>query len=302
LDNAIKTANENVVHTQLLALQQLGKLADYFKLASAIPIEEFEAVAKAKYGAAAEKLSDYIRIRNKQPEVKRASVRLPPSSVVWSSPPYNLLDGTMEAMQTLKKASQDKPVIVLESRVKAAKLIGPVVSVRKTSVSVLPKKPRSEEEKHADAISNMLTFQAGRAGYENLFKDPDLDKEKSQVSDELLELADPAHEDQLREVRTQRMLHDLLKNDPVLSGYPRKKVMDAYNDLADFSPRIADKPVMVRSVLRKWLPQGSLDTFETTDLAKAEKTLSDTGKSPASPALKVSHAKSDARSGVLVPR
>jgi hypothetical protein len=97
------------------------------------------------------------------------------------------------------------------------------------------------------------------------------------------------------------MLHDMLKNDQVLAGYPPKQVIDAYNELADFSPRIADKPVMVRSVLRKWLPQGQLDTFETKDLAEADQTLS-ASQNTSSPVLKVSHAKSHAGSRVLVSR
>src|SRR4029079_1546085 len=120
LDRTIKTASENVTHTQMQALHHLGKLADYFKQPSAMPIEEFEAVANGKYGEAAIKFSDYIRLRNKQPSVKRSSVKLPPSSVVWSEAPYNLLDNAVEALLSYKQANHDRPIAILYRRAKAA--------------------------------------------------------------------------------------------------------------------------------------------------------------------------------------
>ncbi len=94
-----------------------------------------------------------------------------------------------------------------------------------------------------------------------------------QVSESLLALAAPGHEDELRRIRAKAMLHDLLTNDEIISGYSDQDVVGAYNELSQLSPRVAEHLPLVRSILRRWLPQGQLDTFEGGNVLDIEKGL-----------------------------
>jgi len=70
------------------------------------------------------------------------------------------------------------------------------------------------------------------------------------------------------------MLHDLLANDEVVSGYDPFEVTNAYNNLSQIAPRTAQHPLAVQAMLRKQLSQGSLDPFEVEQAIKMEGQLS----------------------------
>ena len=102
-------------------------------------------------------------------------------------------------------------------------------------------------------------------------------KEDSRLKKMQLQLSDPNHETNLRKIRTAVMMHDLMQNDNVLRGYKPTDIADAFNDISQMSPRLASQPMLSRSLLRKWLPQGGIDTFEAKDVAETEKLLASTG-------------------------
>lgn len=104
-------------------------------------------------------------------------------------------------------------------------------------------------------------------------------KEDSRLKKMQLQLSDPGHETNLRKIRTQAMLHDMMQNDNVLRGYKPTEIAGAFNDISQMSPRLAGQPMLTRSLLRKWLPQGGIDTFEAKDVAETEKLLASTGGS-----------------------
>lgn len=107
-------------------------------------------------------------------------------------------------------------------------------------------------------------------------------KEDSRLKKMQLQLSDPSHETNLRKIRTAVMLNDLIRNDNVLRGYKPTEIASAFNDVSQMSPRLASQPMLTRSILRKWLPQGGVDTFEAKDIAETEKLLATTG-GPTSP-------------------
>lgn len=82
----------------------------------------------------------------------------------------------------------------------------------------------------------------------------------------LQKLTDPQHEAELRNIRTQAQVQDMMNNDPVLSGYPADEFMGAFNEISELAPRVVDQRMIMTSLLRKRLQQGSLDPFEIDQL------------------------------------
>lgn len=99
----------------------------------------------------------------------------------------------------------------------------------------------------------------------------------------LKELTDPAHEAELRNIRSQAMLQDMMVNDPVIAGYDPNEALTAYNDIVSAAPRAADQRVIMQSMLRKRLEQGALDSFDVDQMLGMEekqKKINTPGRQP----------------------
>jgi len=83
-------------------------------------------------------------------------------------------------------------------------------------------------------------------------------------------LTDPDHEADLRNIRSQAMLQDLMLNDDVIGGYDPQQTINAYNDIVSMSPRAGSQRLLMQSLLRKNLEQGAMDTFEADQLLGIE--------------------------------
>ena len=84
-------------------------------------------------------------------------------------------------------------------------------------------------------------------------------------------LTDPEHETALRNIRAQSMLHDLVLNDPVISGHDPSEVAQAFNELADVAPQFVDSPAAMQALLRKRLEAGQMADFDVKQLLDMEK-------------------------------
>lgn len=91
-------------------------------------------------------------------------------------------------------------------------------------------------------------------------------------------LTDPEHESALRNIRAQSMLHDLVLNDPVISGHDPNEVAQAFNELADVAPQFVDSPAAMQALLRKRLEAGQMADFDVKQLVDMEKARAETGK------------------------
>jgi hypothetical protein len=141
---------------------------------------------------------------------------------------------------TLKGASDDKPSGFFGGLTAAPKAIGQTLS------GVMPfAKPKEPGDFKADAFKS---------------------------------LTDPAHENELRSIRSQGALHDLIVNDPVISGHDPHEVAMAFNELADLSPNFVDSPAMMQALLRKRLEAGQMADFDIKQLADIEKARADADK------------------------
>lgn len=88
------------------------------------------------------------------------------------------------------------------------------------------------------------------------------------------EVLDPTHESKLQGMKMQAVLNDFLSNDPVLSTYEPHHVTNAYNQLAELAPHVAQQPAVVRGMLRRMLQQeGVVEPFEAQQVTGIERHL-----------------------------
>lgn len=92
------------------------------------------------------------------------------------------------------------------------------------------------------------------------------------------ELQDPAHEMAMHKIRTNGVLHDLMLNDPAISGHDPAEIAEAFNSITDLAPQFADSPGLMGSVLRKRLESGGLADFDVKQLLEMDKLRADRDK------------------------
>ena len=91
-------------------------------------------------------------------------------------------------------------------------------------------------------------------------------------------LGDPEHENELRKIKAQVMLADMMSDtDNPISGYDPEEVLEAYNNLSQLAPRLADQPAAVQPLLAKRLA-GNTEPFEIKEISDIEKSIAQTDK------------------------
>jgi hypothetical protein len=106
-------------------------------------------------------------------------------------------------------------------------------------------------------------------------------KPKSElIEDEILKLDDPGHLNELRKIRVNAMLQGMMTDpdDPV-SGHDPDQVLNAYNEIAQLAPHLAEQPAALRPALARRL-QGGVQPFETKELADTEKSIVQSRRPP----------------------
>lgn len=136
-----------------------------------------------------------------------------------------------------------------------------------------------------DTVGNPLTGPAQFVG--NLLGAKDLtalspikDKDpKSLLREQYQKLTDPSHENALKTIRAKSVVHDMVLNDPVISGYDPQDVAMAFNEIAELAPSLIDAPGMIRPLLRKRLESGQLADFDVKQILEMDKLRADRDKS-----------------------
>jgi hypothetical protein len=95
------------------------------------------------------------------------------------------------------------------------------------------------------------------------------------IKDQYNKLTDPEHETALRGVRAQGALHDLMLNDPVISGHDPYDVAMAYNEISDAAPSLGDSPALLQAMMRKRLQAGEMGDFDVKQLLEMDKLRAD---------------------------
>jgi hypothetical protein len=127
-----------------------------------------------------------------------------------------------------------------------------------------------EQMEHVEKVASITSmFFGSQLG--KLTDQPSEPKGSSKEDAFVLKLGTPQHEANLRAIRTRAALQQLMVDDPVISSTPEHEVIGAYNEIANYAPRAAETPAVLRSVLRQYL-QNNASAMDLAAIRKLERT------------------------------
>ena len=300
VDRRYKKAAEEVRHEAAAAYDQLlscmGQLADYFKKAAADRLDFgfVEKVAEVYYGDAGLSLMDWVFKRNHMDKLKTARA----ADTVWGRglaeaqfdrKPWNLIANCIKLAKDVRQAREGEAAVKDAMTKHANDVMRPFVSAPTAPQSTTGISWSLLPEVGADkAAENVFEIATSVPAAQEL-----LDKAvgKKPTREDLInkqweELDDPAHAAKLQQINTQTMLTELM-NDEVIGSHPPEHVLQAYNDISRLTPRAAQQPGVMKSMLQRHL-QGQVQPFEHGEALNIEKGLKETAEPPKEdPALKL---------------
>ena len=214
---------------------------EYFAGFNAIPFDVVEANAVATYGDAIKPVLDMVAagISN---NVKRASAKVSVAFDV-SAKPYVLIKKAMDeaAVYAANKHKADSIQADIDAITKAAGFI---------EDKVLPKMPMYKE------LGGLLNPNASDND-EDEFTNSDFSKATD-------------YDKRIRAINMKSSLNSWIASDPVISKHKPGDVITVFNSLSSLSPRLNDRPELMRAVLRRQLELGHIDPFEAGQLIDTE--------------------------------
>lgn len=246
-------------HTTKLA-SQMSQLSDYFRTPGALPVPVVRELAQTLHGRPAEQIMDHVGTHYRLPKI---ASQMTVADADATQAPFPLIVEILDTIQQVNRAKQAYAHAEDMQRTQLQAMTREYVPENATYTGSLLDPSPSEKAasllgKPMQALGQYALASHAMAPLAEKLKQKNDERLDSTLSD----LSDPAHEMRLREINTQAMLHDLMTNDPVISGYDPNEVMTAFNDLVQLSPAISDQRMLTQALLRKQLQQGQLDTFE----------------------------------------
>lgn len=274
-------ANQAEQAAAYAAQDSLAKLAEYFRGATALPLTSVRMNAAMVYGARADAVFDAIAEDN--PQLTKQAGRM--HAVDWSRAPYSLLQDCFRKAADYLVARQTNDSMKQSLKEAREVLYGPFANplVQTTSGSIWD----SASSEVKSAAANPALWAGVGGGMFGAMKDlasTAMPNKETIVKGHMARLQDPSHEQELRKIRTQSLLSDLMLHDPVISGYGQDEVLDAYTRLSEVAPAAVQHKLLAQALMRKYLEQGNqLEPFDMDQLIGIENKLKPAA--PAAPAL-----------------
>lgn len=270
-----KTAAELKFNSAINALISYFQKSAYDRL----PFAQVEYAVGVEYGNAGKALMNTLAEvfpKEKRASAYRVTDNIFSQSIDINSAPYTLVEQAIKSASVLNNAISS----LAEAQEKTAK--------HRDSLDALylSINPEIKQEVFTD---NLLDKQASLLDATALLTMDSLRKsnvklpsQQEDVAKMKNKLEDPEHNNELRKIKAQTALHSLM-TDPEnpISEYDPEDVLNAYNELTQISPRIADKPAILTPMLNKRLA-GRMEPFELGEALKLELGLKQT-ESPKMP-------------------
>ena len=247
--------------------QALTELVDYFRRASARDsFDKVAAVCGYLWGDKARLVLEAVR---EEAGLSKAAsdAAVPMESVDREKPPYSLVQ---KAVESAEEAVAKYAVFLRLEREAVnfgrASKISPGASQMRSLCAGIAAADGSEArlEKKADLSSGLI------GGLTASIFDSLMNPGKADTATVLEDIYEPGHEREIRKIELQAALHDMLRNDPVLSEFDPDDVLEAYNELAQTAPQAASQPGVIRDFLRKRMIAGHLEPFDVNTLLGIE--------------------------------
>lgn len=259
----------------------MHKLADYFRLnpLDRLPLSHVEVAAKETHGEAVMPLLrwcvDHVGSTEKWYDEKTAAstlIEVDPEAV-----PMQIIAGCLKKANEVNAARA--AVAAAEATLKSVKAAAYAATQKPAAAlpcaeSLLAEDEREEKQAAGGLLSGLVGGLGGGAAFSKLVNP----NPASGVSSMAMKLDSPEHDTELRQVRTQAMLGELMATDPVIGSHNPHQVAQAYNEISQLAPRAALQPGVMRSALRSRL-QGNTATFEAKELLDIDRTLADNSPS-----------------------
>ena len=267
----------------------VGQLEDYFRKFAhdRLSLAHVQHAAATYYGTAGKALMHHIA--DQLPNEKRASDYTSSWSgfqlaVDRTQEPYTLIEASIKRAAVYQIAI-DQLNEAQEKLAEAKKAVAPFSQPRFESsngspVTLTPSLLPNAGEKEANtgvsaALAGGLGMGTARELGEYAIHGAD-----SRMQGLLNELDDPNHLNELRKIRAQTVLTQLMSDpESPISSYDPEEVLSAYNDMIKLSPRLADQPSAVGPLLNKRLA-GNIEPFELGETLKLEQGLKQTQSTP----------------------
>lgn len=261
----VSAANDRV-------LAALGQLGDYFKKSAfdRLALADVEHAAVSHYGTTGQRLFDYVAQRNRSKEARAADTQPSLIPINLDAAPFTLVKACVDAAKDLgvKKAAHQTAVGKMKKQ--ADDLVpfeyASPAPARPFSLIDEPG-PQKRASMFGGVLGGTLADKTKGVLDETLSDQP----AKDEVNSQWMELSDPNHENELRKIRTQALIAELM-NDDVIGGYDPQQVVNAYNEISQMAPEASQQPLAVRSLLRRHL-QGNVEPFEAQQVADIEKAM-----------------------------
>lgn len=272
----LKLAYEQARQDALVAedglLRKVAGLTEYFQSPGRLAFATVEKVAKVLHGEPAVTLLTAVHQRLKSKEKRAADV---PDGVVKelvrsTDRPLVLIGEAIDAGRTLaeKRAAVAEKQAAYESAREGVH--GPFAAGRPGTAPVRPTSSEKTAFLSSPAMGAFLGNSVGRIV-------GDGPKTKSElIEDEWLDLEDPKHQNELRKIKAHSMLNSMLTDpDSPISGQDPDDVIDAYNEISQLAPRVAEQPAAMKPILSRKL-QGNVQPFEAKEITDIEKGITAT--------------------------
>lgn len=275
---AMDSASVNLTSSRDKQEDMFAKLAQYFRTPGSDPFEEVERKVAGSLGELGARVMDVAwHLLGNQPWQKRAADLSIPIYTDFKSGPYKLIDGIVKQVKQTKQAETRYK----EAKDKYEKVLGDIVvmerRLRDKCSDPTIVKAAADKASNEELSDSLLKLGAGgmlaALGMAATSMGP---PEKPKIPVYMpAEDIDPDFVTEMKAIKTESILQDLINNDPVISKYDPEEVYNKYNQLSQLAPNAINKEVIMRGYLRRMLESGdTLEPFEAKQLTETEKDVS----------------------------
>ena len=248
----------------------MDRLDYYFRQVDSLPITQVQKTVALWGEPQAEAIINGLA--DVRPDLVKMAAQRRPRPDDCTQPPYTLIREVMAAVADYRRVRQRMEKTADAALRAETTLRRPFFRIRTASVLSDDRPGARTSANILDSVSHSSLAEAILPEWVQTMRDellPQVTDPTKRVEQLVDALSDPRHEQELRKIRIQTMLEELLVTDPVLSNYDPETVIDAFNEIAEIAPEVVTNRVLLRTLLRKHVEQGGLDTFEINEILNA---------------------------------
>ena len=259
----------------------INDLTNYFRKVGHVPLDTVKKNCEVVLGDRAGNVLD--KAAAQAGKLSKTAAHHDPDHIVdWEAAPYRLVKEALNAVDAYVNAKDIMDKFEKEAEADAVEIARPFCQVAGQPVITGSVWDHQSQTKKGSAMPFVLGY--GSSQFMNPIAKQVFPPKEDQIESIKGQLETPEHTNNIQAIRTRAMLDDLMANDPVISGYERDEILQAFNHLSELAPNaLTTSNMLTKSLMRKYLEQGQmLDTFDIDQLLGAENKLNQsTSRNPA---------------------